>query len=119
MFMLILVNNKLPVYRHLAKQKWLKRPIAILNQRLTTLKVIPDAIPKLAPTVQVELEGIEPGAIVEPSHPIKINIHTFSPHVKLFSLIMLDLDAPPSQHPICRALHCSQPDRPQYLFWLQ
>ncbi|KTW30191.1 hypothetical protein T552_00669 [Pneumocystis carinii B80] len=95
------VDMTIPVYRYLAKQKWMERPYRLLMQRVEQMYVIPDAYERFKPTVEVVLrfgkEELEPGKFVSnnisASAPV-IEINSFSGEKKLYTIILFDLDSP-------------------------
>ncbi|BFZ56960.1 mitochondrial 54S ribosomal protein YmL35 [Savitreella phatthalungensis] len=48
-------DYELAVYRHLAKKRWLGRPMLLTQQRIEQMHVIPDLLPKLTQEVDVRL----------------------------------------------------------------
>jgi len=60
-----------PIYRHLAQKEWhsYRRPLVL--QRITQMSVVPDILPHIDPTVEVQLffgrRKIQPGSFVNSS----------------------------------------------------
>lgn len=90
-----------PIYRHLAKQKWLEMKRKIMVQRLNQMNVVPDIVPFLEPQADVTIHfgrhHIQPGAIV-PSNistiPPKLHIQVFERGSKKISIAIVDPDIP-------------------------
>lgn len=90
-----------PIYRHLAKQKWLEMKRKIMVQRLDQMHVVPDIVPHLDPQADITIHfgrhHIQPGAIV-PSNistiPPKLHIQLFERGPKTISIAIVDPDIP-------------------------
>lgn len=90
-----------PIYRYLAEQKWRKQKRLILEQRLSQLNIVPDLLPSLRPTVDIDLafgrKMVPPGEFVDSAISEKIprlNVQTFEPGEKLVTVVVVDADVP-------------------------
>ena len=58
-----------PIFRHLAEKKWRAYKRKIEMQRIEQMFVVPDVLPKLDPTVEVDVlfgrKFVQPGQFVE------------------------------------------------------
>ncbi|KAI1350245.1 ribosomal protein YmL35 [Xylaria sp. FL0043] len=90
-----------PIYRHLAEKKWRGLPYRIITQRIKQLNIVPDALPKFDPVVDVQLyfrrKKVEPGEILdsrvsEVSPRLKVQV--FNAGQRLVSVAVVDLDVP-------------------------
>ncbi|KAI1111960.1 phosphatidylethanolamine-binding protein [Nemania sp. NC0429] len=90
-----------PIYRHLAEKKWRGLPWRVINQRIEQLHIVPDALPKFEPAVDVQLyfrrKKVEPGEILdsrvtEVSPRLKVQV--FNAGERLVSVAVVDLDVP-------------------------
>ncbi|KAG4304149.1 hypothetical protein PORY_002513, partial [Pneumocystis oryctolagi] len=95
------VDMTIPVYRYLAKQKWMEKPYHLLMQRIEQMYVIPDAYERFKPVAEVLLrfnnEELEPGKFVSnnisASEPV-VEINSFSGKEKMYTIVLVDLDVP-------------------------
>ena len=90
-----------PIYRHLAKQKWLGRRYLILKQRLSQMHVYPDLLPPFDITYDVELafgrKDIAPGEFVHSAmseRAPKLTIQPFDKGKRLVTIAVVDPDVP-------------------------
>jgi large subunit ribosomal protein L35 len=90
-----------PIYRYLADQKWRKYKRLILEQRVTQLNLVPDLLPSLNPTADVDLgfsrKNIAPGEFVDSAISEKmprLTVQTFEPGDKLVTVVVVDADVP-------------------------
>ncbi|KAF2733945.1 PEBP-like protein [Polyplosphaeria fusca] len=90
-----------PIYRYLADKKWRQQKRLIQLQRLTQMNVIPDLLPALDPTVDIDLafsrKKVEPGEIVDSSvseNMPRLNVQSFEPGQKLVTVVVVDADVP-------------------------
>ncbi|KAI0869782.1 ribosomal protein YmL35 [Hypoxylon argillaceum] len=90
-----------PIYRHLAEKKWRGLPYRIIAQRIETLHIVPDVLPKFEPIADVQLhfrrKKVEPGEILdsrvsEVSPRLKVQV--FNGGKRLVSVAVVDLDVP-------------------------
>lgn len=90
-----------PIYRYLADQKWREYRRAVLVQRITQMKVIPDVLPHCDPTVDAKLylgrRLVQPGEFVNSmisTTPPKLDVQIFEPGEKLVTIAVVDPDVP-------------------------
>jgi large subunit ribosomal protein L35 len=113
-----------PIYRYLADRKWREYRRLVLMQRITQMKVIPDVIPNIDPTVDVKLafvppiafsrrgleygdlskgiragdfSYIQPGDFVDSKmseNPCWLNVQSFERGERLVSVAVIDSDVP-------------------------
>lgn len=94
-----------PVYRYLAKKKWMDYELLVLMQRLESMAVIPDTEPTLEPSVQVKLQfpgfvnkWVSPGTILPSavcSRPPHLVIQEFEENLNgLYTVLIVDPDTP-------------------------
>jgi large subunit ribosomal protein L35 len=90
-----------PIYRHLAEQKWRGYPFRLINQRIKTLNIVPDVLPKFEPTVDVQMyfrqRKIEPGEILDSlvtEQPPRLKVQVFNSGERLVSVVVMDSDVP-------------------------
>lgn len=101
----------LPVYRHLAEEKWKSHDLMVTMQRLESLHVIPDTLPTLDPKVDVKVRfghntrsefigDIEPGTILPAfavSIPPTIEVQEFNSSdydLGLYTAVLVNPDTP-------------------------
>ena len=90
-----------PVYRHLAREKFMSRRYLILKQRLSQMHVYPDLLPPFDPSCDIGIhfgrKEIEPGAFV-PSimseQPPRLQIQPFDKGERYVTIIAMDPDVP-------------------------
>ena len=90
-----------PIYRHLAENKWRAYDAKLTEQRITQHSIVPDLLPKLEPTADVQLffrrAKIPPGATV-PSLvsevPPRLRVQLFDAGARLVSVVVVDADVP-------------------------
>lgn len=90
-----------PIYRHLAEKKWRAYDHKLIEQRITQHHIVPDLLPKLEPTADVQLffrrAKIPPGATV-PSLvsevPPRLRVQVFDSGPRLVSVVVVDADVP-------------------------
>lgn len=90
-----------PVYRHLAEKKWRGYPLRLLQQRINTLKIVPDVLPKFEPTMDVQMyfrrNKVEPGEILDSrvtEIPPRLKVQVFDAGERLVSVVIVDSDVP-------------------------
>src|SRR5436189_2613372 len=90
-----------PIYRYLADRKWREYRRLILMQRITQMKVIPDVLAHIDPTVDVKLSfgrrTIQPGEFVNSrmsAVPARLSIQSFERGIKLVAIAVVDPDVP-------------------------
>ncbi|CRG84405.1 54S ribosomal protein L35, mitochondrial [Talaromyces islandicus] len=94
-------DMNLPIYRHLANEKWREYQYRILVQRITQMKVIPDVLPHCDPVVDVKLyfnrKIVQPGAFVDSKVSMstpKLNVQSFEAGEKLVTIAVVNPDIP-------------------------
>lgn len=90
-----------PVYRHLARQRWLGIPYKTLVQRLEQFSIIPDVLPRFNPKMDVQMAWhrlrIAPGTIVDSivsETPPNLRVQVFDNEERLVSIVVMDSDVP-------------------------
>jgi large subunit ribosomal protein L35 len=91
-----------PIYRHLAEKKWRSYDHRLITQRIEQFNIVPDIIPKLEPTADVQLYfrkmKIPPGQIVDSivsEKPPRLRVQTFDDKgERLVSVVVIDSDVP-------------------------
>lgn len=90
-----------PVYRHLARQKFLERRYLILKQRLSQMHVYPDLLPPFDISYDVGVsfgrKEIEPGAFVHSAiseQPPRLTIQPFDKGQRYVTIVVIDPDVP-------------------------
>jgi large subunit ribosomal protein L35 len=113
-----------PIYRYLADRKWREYRRLVLMQRITQMKVIPDVLPSIDPSVDVKLafvppytfsrRGLEygdlskgiragdfhyvqPGEFVDSQtseNPCWLNVQSFERGERLVTVVIIDPDVP-------------------------
>ncbi|KAJ0299333.1 hypothetical protein COL5a_000589 [Colletotrichum fioriniae] len=90
-----------PIYRFLAERKWQSYEAKMIEQRIQQLNIIPDILPKIKPTYDVQLffrrSKVPPGKIL-PSNisevPPRLRITPFTAGERLVSIVIMDSDIP-------------------------
>jgi len=122
-----------PVYRHLIEQRWRKEGgLDLLMERIHQMKVVPDVLPSLHPSVDLQItfpmapplneylrqnakprhQGVEPGVYLLPEQtrlPPKVFVNAFHTDTRLYTLLMIDPDVPDTENQGFQT----------YLHWLQ
>lgn len=90
-----------PIYRYLADKKWRQYKRLVLEQRLTQMNVVPDLLPSLDITADVDLgfgrKPVAPGDFVDSAISEKmprLNVQTFTPGERLVTVLVVDADVP-------------------------
>ncbi|KAI1359349.1 ribosomal protein YmL35 [Xylaria arbuscula] len=90
-----------PIYRHLAEAKWRGMPYRLIMQRIETLNIVPDALPKFEPVADVQLyfrrKKVEPGEILDSrvsEVAPRLKVQVFNAGERLVSVAVVDLDVP-------------------------
>jgi len=109
-----MVDMKKPVHRHLMEQRWRKDGgLDLLMERVHQMKVIPDALPTLHPSIDLhvtvrtfpeELQNqkkvqvaVEPGTFLSPEQTLvspKLYANVFHTDTRLYTMLLVDLDVP-------------------------
>ena len=90
-----------PIYRHLADKKWREYKRPLLMQRIAQMHVVPDVLPHLDPTAQVELSfgrrTVHPGDFVDSrisEMPGRLVVQPFDKGERLVTIAVVDPDVP-------------------------
>ncbi|KIW00276.1 uncharacterized protein PV09_08166 [Verruconis gallopava] len=90
-----------PIYRYLADKKWRSMKRKVLMQRITQMHVVPDALPGIDPTLDVDLlwrrRGFTPGDFVPCSlsaNPPSLRIQKFDKGEAMLTVVAVDSDVP-------------------------
>lgn len=91
-----------PIYRHLAEKKWRSYDYKLIKQRIEQFNIVPDVLPKLEPTVDVQLyfenSKIPPGNIVESDiseRLPRLKVQPFDDKgERLVTIVVVDADVP-------------------------
>ena len=90
-----------PVFRHLAEKKWRSYKRKLEVQRIEQMHVVPDILPKLDMTAEVDLlfgrRFIQPGSFVESQMsegPPRLRIQVFDQGERFISILVVDPDVP-------------------------
>ncbi|CAN8095408.1 unnamed protein product [Discula destructiva] len=90
-----------PIYRHLAKQRWLEMAYKILVQRVEQFHIVPDILPEFDPKMDVQLAWhrlrVKPGEIVDSlvsETPPNLRVQVFDSEERLVSIVVMDSDVP-------------------------
>ncbi|KAH6649017.1 phosphatidylethanolamine-binding protein [Truncatella angustata] len=94
-----------PVYRHLAEKKWRGYPLRLIQQRIDTLNIVPDVLPKFEPTADVQMyfrrNKVEPGEILDSrvtENPPRLKVQVFNAGERLVSVVVMDSDVPNAEN---------------------
>ncbi|MCJ1474858.1 hypothetical protein MMC13_003518 [Lambiella insularis] len=90
-----------PIYRYYADRKWREYKRLIIMQRIEQMHIVPDVLPHLDPTAEVDLafgrRNIQPGEFVDSrvseTSP-RLNVQVFEKGSKLVTIVVLDSDVP-------------------------
>jgi len=118
-------------HRHLVEQKWRKEgALDLLMERIYQMKVVPDALPELNPTIDLQViartlpaeflktkkvfKVVEPGIYLRPKqtllHP-KLHTRVFHCDERLYTMLLVDLDVPsPEMGSFTTFLHWLKPN---------
>ena len=90
-----------PIYRHLAEKKWRSYDHRLITQRISQFNIVPDVLPKLEPTADVQLYfrqmKIPPGQIVDSivsENAPRLRVQVFNKGERLVSIAVIDADVP-------------------------
>ena len=90
-----------PIFRHLADKKWRAYKRKIEMQRVEQMFVVPDVLPKLDPTVEVDLlfgrKFIQPGQFVDSwqsEREPRLSVQVFDQGERYISIVVMDPDVP-------------------------
>ncbi|TQN67055.1 54S ribosomal protein L35 [Colletotrichum shisoi] len=90
-----------PIYRFLAERKWRSYEAKMIEQRIAQFNIVPDILPKLVPTYDVQLffrrAKVPPGKVL-PSNvtevPPRLRVTPFTAGERLVSIVVMDSDVP-------------------------
>ncbi|KAG6020282.1 hypothetical protein E4U41_002892 [Claviceps citrina] len=90
-----------PIYRALAEKKWRSYDHRLITQRIKQFSIVPDVLPKLEPTADVQLffrqSKVPPGAIVDSltsERAPRLRVQVFDKGERLVTVVVLDSDVP-------------------------
>lgn len=90
-----------PIYRALAEKKWRSYDHRLITQRIKQFNIVPDVLPKLEPTADVQLffrqSKIAPGEIVDSlvsENAPRLRVQVFDKGERLVTIVVLDSDVP-------------------------
>ncbi|TFK18802.1 PEBP-like protein [Coprinopsis marcescibilis] len=120
-----MARMEIPSHRHLVEQKWRKDgDLDLLMERIYQMKVVPDLLPELRPSIDLRLAAsvlpthvqkvkvVEPGAYLVPDQtiaPPRLYANVFHTDTRLYTLMLVDPDVPDE----------SKASYGTYLHWLQ
>lgn len=94
-----------PIYRHYAEQKWRSYDHRLITQRINQFKIVPDLLPKLEPTADVQLFfrtlKVPPGDVVDSAvseNPPRLRVQVFDKGERLVSVAVVDADVPDAEN---------------------
>ncbi|KEQ60255.1 PEBP-like protein [Aureobasidium melanogenum CBS 110374] len=90
-----------PIYRYLADKKWRQYDRMIVMQRITQMNVVPDVLPTIDPTLNVELSfgprDVQPGEFVDSrvsEVPAHLNIQPYDKGERYVTIAIINPDVP-------------------------
>lgn len=90
-----------PIYRHYAEQKWRSYDHRLITQRISQFNIVPDILPKLEPTADVQLFfrsiKVAPGDVVDSAvseNVPRLRVQVFDKGPRLVSVAIVDADVP-------------------------
>ncbi|KJK74666.1 hypothetical protein H634G_09977 [Metarhizium anisopliae BRIP 53293] len=90
-----------PIYRALAEKKWRSYDYRLITQRIKQFNIVPDVLPKLEPTADVQLyfrqSKIAPGDIVSSQvseNAPRLRVQVFNKGERLVTVVVVDSDVP-------------------------
>ena len=90
-----------PIYRYLADRRWREYKRTLLLQRINQMSVVPDLLPHLDPTAEVNLgfgrRNVQPGEFVDSrisKAPARLNVQVFDKGKRLVTVAVIDSDVP-------------------------
>jgi large subunit ribosomal protein L35 len=90
-----------PIYRYLANKKWRSMKRQILMQRITQMHVVPDVLPTIDPTLDIDLiwhkRVVQPGDFVPSNWSAKapaLRVQKFDAGNALVTIVAVDSDVP-------------------------
>lgn len=110
-----MVDMRKPIHRHLIEQRWRKEGrLDLLMERIHQMKVIPDVLPDLHPSIDLNVTvrtyvdkfrktkpihdvAIEPGTFLSPEQtlmPPRLYANVFHTDTRLYTMLLVDPDVP-------------------------
>lgn len=93
-----------PIYRYYAEKKWRSYEHRVVTQRIEQFHIVPDILPKLEPTADVQLyflqQKIPAGDIVDSAVSEKaprLRVQVFDKGERLVSVVVMDADVPDTE----------------------
>ncbi|KAJ6440180.1 ribosomal protein 35 [Purpureocillium lavendulum] len=90
-----------PIYRHYAEKKWRAYDYRLIAQRIKQFSIVPDLLPKLDPTADVQLffrrAKVAPGSVVPSAVselPPRLRVQLFDAGERLVTVAVVDADVP-------------------------
>ncbi|RSM19884.1 hypothetical protein CDV31_001242 [Fusarium ambrosium] len=90
-----------PIYRHYAEKQWRSYDHRLITQRIKQFNIVPDVLPKLEPTADVQLYfrklKIPPGQIVDSlvsENAPRLRVQVFDKGERLVTVVVVDSDVP-------------------------
>lgn len=90
-----------PIYRYYAERKWRSYNQRLITQRIKQFNIVPDVLPKLVPTADVQLYfrklKIPPGEIVDSlvsENVPRLRVQVFDKGERLVTVVVVDADVP-------------------------
>ncbi|KYK60868.1 putative ribosomal protein YmL35 [Drechmeria coniospora] len=90
-----------PIYRHYAEKKWRSYDYRLVKQRIEQFSIVPDVLPKLEPTADVQLyfrlKKVSPGDVVDSivsERAPRLRVQLFDKGERLVTVVVLDADVP-------------------------
>lgn len=97
----VLGDMNKPIYRYYAEKRWRGYEHRLITQRINQFHIVPDIIPKLEPTADVQLyfrqQKIPPGQIVDSlvsEKAPRLRVQVFDKGERLVSVVVMDADVP-------------------------
>ncbi|OJD30483.1 mitochondrial 54s ribosomal protein 35 [Diplodia corticola] len=94
-------NMLKPVYRYLAERKWREYKRLLVEQRITTMHIIPDVLPAMEQKADVSImfgdRKVQPGDFVASKTseiPLTLRVQVFDKGERLVSIVVVDSDVP-------------------------
>ncbi|KAF2718901.1 PEBP-like protein [Polychaeton citri CBS 116435] len=90
-----------PIYRHLAEQEWRSYKYRLLTQRIEQMRIVPDVLPALDPTIATNLSfrsrNVQPGEVVDSrvsEGSPKLKLQCFEKGERLVTIAVVNPDVP-------------------------
>ncbi|KAF4120622.1 large subunit ribosomal protein L35 [Geosmithia morbida] len=94
-----------PIYRHYAEKRWRSYNYKLIKQRISQFHVVPDILPKLEPTADVQLyfgqQKTPAGQVVDSllsERPPRLRVQVFDKGERLVSVVVMDADVPDAEN---------------------